>query len=243
MKPILFVVSEKGYTWDEVILPYAEFSRRGESLVFATPTGGKPEPDPRSIKIRPLLNWIGYGTAARRSTGTPQGRELLQHLEKPVPLSEQDAGDYSAIYIAGGHGALFDLNRNPDLHRLILDFDRTGKTIGTLCHSSSTLAYVEKDGRSLIADKRVTGFPTLLEHFILTFGMVDKRFLPLPLWTGRELNRRSGKRSISLRLWEVLNQWTSVRDGHIVTGVGPKVGRIVARRMLENRSPADVNLA
>lgn len=233
MKPILFVVSEKGYTWDEVVLPYAEFVRNDLPVVFATPTGGPPTADPLSIKLRPILNLVGFGTARRHGPDSEIGRELSARLQTPVPLAEQQDADYSSIYIAGGHGALFDLNKNPDLHRLILDFDRDSKTIGTLCHASSTLAYVEKDGDSFIADRCITGFPTLLEHFILTTRMVHKEFLPLPLWTGRELNRHSQKRSWFLRMWEVLNQWTTVRDRNLVTGVGPKSGTLVAKRMLK----------
>lgn len=233
MKPILLVVSEKGYTWDEVLLPYLEFRRQGRDVVFATPGGARPSPDPHSVKIRPILSLAGFGTARRHGPDSAAGRELSQRLETPLPLADRRCEDYDSIYIAGGHGALFDLNRNADLHRLILAFDRESKTIGTLCHASSTLAYVEKDGGSFIANRRITGFPTLLEHFILALRMVHGNFLPLPLWTGRELNRHSRKRSLLLRVIEVLNQWTTVRDGNLVTGVGPKTGALVAKRMLK----------
>ncbi len=233
MKPILFVVSEKGYTWDEVILPYLEFRRQGREMVFATPTGARPAPDPLSIKTRPIMNLMGYGTSHAVAPDTEKGKELQARLDQPVALSGASAEDFDGIYIAGGHGSLFDLNRNTDLHGLILDFDRETKPIGTLCHASSTLAYVSRGGESFIADKRVTGFPTLLEHFLLTFRMVHQRFLPLPIWTGRELDGKSRRRSLWLRLWEVLNPWTTVKDGHITTGVGPKVGGQVARRMFD----------
>ncbi|HZX49632.1 MAG TPA: type 1 glutamine amidotransferase domain-containing protein, partial [Candidatus Paceibacterota bacterium] len=63
MKKVLLVVSEKGYTWDEVIYPYLEFQKKGWQVAFATPVGGTPKVDPVSIIVRPVLQMFGYGTA------------------------------------------------------------------------------------------------------------------------------------------------------------------------------------
>ena len=42
MVKVVMVVSEVGYTWDEVILPWMEFRAAGIGVDFATISGGKP---------------------------------------------------------------------------------------------------------------------------------------------------------------------------------------------------------
>jgi|GEM_PF-6843331 len=232
MKTVLFVVSEVGYTWDEVILPLEEFQLAGFEVAIATPGGRPAQPDPAGVKCYPLLHLIGYGTRRGRSPNSPLGRALSKQLAEPLDLRAQAAVEYDALYIAGGHGALFDLHNNAQLRALIRDFYRQDKVIGALCHSSSILCEVEIDGDSLAARHRLTGFPAALEHVILTARLVDRRFLPMPLWTGRQLNHNRRRRPLWFRILEVLNLYTTVRDGQIVTGVGPKSSRRVAAEMM-----------
>ena len=233
MTKVLMVLSEVGYTWDEVILPWDEFRKAGVAVDFATPTGGPPKLDPLSIVVRPVRNLIGFGTAAKIAPETALGLELQRALETILPLEGLNPQNYSAIFLAGGHGSLFDLNLNKTLHALILAFHRQGKGVGALCHAASTLAFVQEDGHSLVRDRLVTGFPTFQELFILRFGMIHPNFLPMPIWTGRELDKHSQKRGLGIRIAEFFNMGLAVRDGNISTGLGPKSGRNLARKMLE----------
>jgi putative intracellular protease/amidase len=229
---VLIVVSEKGYTWEEVFEPWRVLRQAGVEIAFASPTGVVPEPDPNGVKIRPLLSLLGYGVGRKIAPGSPLGVELLGALGQCQPLSAVDAGALDAIYIAGGHGALFDLHDHPELNRIILDLDAAQKPVSALCHSSSVLGTVQKEGQSLIANRKVTGFPTLLEYFILAVGWVHKNFRPLPRWTGRELNAQSKRRGLGLKLLELLNMRTVVVDGHIITGVGPKAAVGLGKKLL-----------
>lgn len=230
---VLFVVSEYGYTWEEIVAPWIVLTDAGAEIVIATPTGAVPKPDPESVTRRSLTSLVGYGISGSLAPDSERGRELMAELERPTALADIDAAALDAIYIAGGHGALFDLHEDARLHDLVRAFDVEDKPVAALCHASSVLGYVEKDGAPLIQNKKVTGFPTALEHFILTVGWVNERFLPLPIWTGRVLDERSGRRGLGLRLWELLNPRTVVADGNIVTGVGPKAGGPLARKMLK----------
>lgn len=193
MKNIVFVVSEVGYTWDEVIIPYIEFKKYGYNVEFSTVTGGKAKVDPFSVIVRPLLSKFGFGTSRKISETSGIGKELLQKMNSIIPIKEIDSEKYEGIFLAGGHGALFDVNKNEEVHKVILDFYKKNKKLAAICHASSTLGFVNYSGHSLIEDKAVTGFPTFQENIILKFNMINESFLPLPIWTGKELDKHSKK--------------------------------------------------
>jgi len=224
-------VSEVGYTWDEVILPLQVFQESGFKVDFATPNGKEAQPDPVGVKSYPLLHLMGYGTRQQRGPSSMAGKALLRQLTDPIHLSKASGADYDALFIAGGHGALFDLHNHTGLQKLIETFYKQGKVIGALCHSSSILCEINIDGENLASRHRLTGFPTALEHFILAARMIHHRFLPMPLWTGRQLNKNTRQRPLWFRVYEVLNVFTTVPDGQLVTGVGPKSSRGVANQM------------
>ena len=229
---ILMVISEKGYTWDEVVYPYKEFSQQCYAVEIATPNGYLPNPDPLSLIHRPVLNLFGFGTNKHMDPRSVYGKALMELLKNPRSLKSAGTQECSGLYVAGGHGALFDLNKNTHLHRLILDFDQANKPIGLLCHSVSTLAFIERNGYSFLQGRSVTGFPTVWEKGILAFHYVHQDFLPIPIWTGRELDRCATGRKFWMRIREVCDPTFAIRDGNLVTGVGPKAGKRVARIML-----------
>lgn len=231
-KKILLVVSQVGYTWDEVILPFAQFQKSGCEVVFATPLGKSAKLDPLSIKIRPILNLFGLGTSKSFSPKTNLGQKLLHLLQSPRSLKEIDSQDFDALFIAGGHGSLFDLNQNKSLHKLILDFDKQQKPIGVVCHASSTLAFITEDNRPFLTHRRVTGFPIIWEKIALISGQINQAFLPLPFLTGEKLNHFATGRTFWDRIFETINPWYTISDGNIISGVGPKSAATVAKKML-----------
>lgn len=232
MKNIVFVVSEIGYTWEEVIVPYMEYKKYGYNVRFSTITGGRPKVDPLSIVVMPIMNKVGFGISKNISMNSEIGKELLEKLDSSLSIDGINCDDYEGIFLAGGHGSLFDLNKNKKLHEIILEFYKRDKKVMAICHAVSTLAFVNINDKSLIQDKKVTGFPTFQERIILKFKMIHPSFLPLPIWTGKELNKYSNKRNIGIKIWEVLNQNYAIRDGNIITGVGPKAGKSIVRKMI-----------
>lgn len=232
MKRVIFVISEVGYTWEEVIVPYIEFKKFGFRVDFSTITGNKPIPDPFSVVVRPVFNKFGFGISRIFSPDSEMGLELLSKLDESISIDDIKCENYDAIFLSGGHGSLFDMNKNSALHDLILKFDSMNKKIGAICHATSTLAFINVDGKSLISDKKVTGFPTLQESFILRFNLIHPNFLPLPIWTGKELNKYSTKRNNLIKILEVINPKYTIKDGNIITGVGPKAGRQIVWKML-----------
>ena len=232
MKTVLFVVSEVGFTWEEVIRPFKEFLKAGFEVVIATPNGNKPKIDPLSIKPRPILQYLGLGISLKLSPKSSTGKKLKHYLNKPISLATVKESAFVALYIAGGHGSLFDLNKNTNLHKLILKFNANRKPIGVICHASSTLVFIQKNGRSFAYNRNITGFPTLWEHLVLFTKQIHPSFLPLPLWTGKELDHYATGRSFLTRIQEVINPYFTLKDDNIISGVGPKSGGIIAQKII-----------
>jgi putative intracellular protease/amidase len=124
---VAMVVSTVGYHWEEVYGAYDEFRKAGCEVAFYTVDGQLPRPDPLSLKVTGPLSWVGFGISGEIAPDTPAGSELLERLHSARPLSELDPDAVNALYLPGGHGCLFDMNRNPALHLVIAEMYRSGK--------------------------------------------------------------------------------------------------------------------
>lgn len=234
MTRALIVLSAVGFHWDEAAVPFAAWRRAGWDVAVATPEGRVPNADPASVKVRPFLQHLGYGTARRRAPGSGFAAEFEAALQSPLAISDIDATDWDVVYVAGGHGCLFDLHGDAALDALLMSAMAEERRLAAICHASSVLAQLRRsDGVRALHGRRLTGFPTLLEHLVLALGWVDRSFRPLPLWTGRVLDE-AADRPLALRLRELLDLRTIVRDGAIITGVGPKAAGALAARLIDD---------
>jgi putative intracellular protease/amidase len=231
MSTAAFVVSEVGYHWEEVHAAYREFDVAGWDVAFYTPTGQAPAPDPTSVRrTNPLARAVGYGTSRAEGPDSELGRRILRALESPRPLSDFDVDGTDVLYVAGGHGALQDVDPNPDLHRVVEALDRQDRVLSAVCHATSTFAFARgTNGRPLVQGKALTGFPDFVDQVMSRVGMVDRRFLPLPFSNDGEL-RRAGARVNPVAA--ALNPRRILVDPPFVTGMGPKAAGDVARRAI-----------
>src|SRR5699024_2072519 len=63
------------------------------------------------------------------------------------------------IFIVGGHGAMFDLAKNADLHNMINIVYELGGIISAVCHGPAPLVFTKtKEGRPLLEGLDVTGY-------------------------------------------------------------------------------------
>ncbi|WP_251027022.1 DJ-1/PfpI family protein [Bacillus sp. ISL-46] len=86
--------------------------------------------------------------------------ELMIHKK----LSEVNPKVYDVILVVGGHGAMYDLAKNSDLHMIINSIYDQGGIVAAVCHGPAPLIWtIRPDGKSIIAGKKVTGFPDALE--------------------------------------------------------------------------------
>lgn len=196
-------------TWlEEFAVPYTAFAQAGAALIVASPRGGKTPIDPKTTPDDEQRNTWAAALAA---------------LDSAVPLADVTAADFDAIFIPGGHGPMVDLAHDPDLARLVAQFDRDDKIIGAVCHGpAALLSAVGADGRPFVEGKRISGFTNNEEKLVKLDHVV-----PFLLETAlKEKGAQFDGTPIPFAPH-------TVRDGNLITGQNPASSSGVAEKMLE----------
>ncbi|WP_396613095.1 type 1 glutamine amidotransferase domain-containing protein [Haloferax sp. S1W] len=222
MTSALFIVSEHGYWGEECIEPLTTLTDAGVDITVATPTGGVPVVDERSIDPESV------------------GEELAEHvrdvhenderLQNPDPLAAVDAHEYDAVVFPGGHGTVWDVNQDRHARQALLQGVAGDESKAlVVCHAAGILAFTrEADGSHLVDGRAVTGFPNEWEADIVD----DDDLLPdgrkLPYWVEDEVKAAGGD-------WDAeLDSETSVTvDGDLITARGPGSSAEAAQTLLD----------
>ena len=233
MKSVGIVISTVGFHWEEVYDAYAQFKRANWHIELYTVDGKHPIADPRSLEVREFLSVFGLGLSKSFAPTTPTGKTLMWDMEFVSPISEIDT-DHDVLYIPGGHGCLFDVNINSDLHGKIKEFYNQNKILSAVCHGTSAFAFVEDvEGKSIVNGKRMTGFPELLDDILVNVGWVPDKFLPIP-YSNEGMMKRAGARVSPFNfLLSLIYPMYYVVDYPFVTGIGPKAAENVAIKAIK----------
>lgn len=202
--------AEKTGLWlEELSVPYQIFAAAGADITIASPLGGRAPIDPRSLK-----------------DASPEAKALLDDavarakIKATVPLAEV-RGHFDAVFVAGGHGTMWDLPNAPAVAAAIEAIDRSGGVVAAVCHGPAALVGPTKaDGAPLVAGKRVAAFSNDEER-----GAKLEKIVPFMLETRLvELGAR----------YEHGPMWQSfvVVDGRLVTGQNPASSRGVAEAVV-----------
>lgn len=196
-----------GVWFEEFAVPYHMFQAQGWDITVASPRGGSVPLDPRGEP------------KGDESEKTAEARAVLQQT---IALSEVSADQFDAVYIPGGHGAMFDLAEDVTLENLLGDFARQDKVIASVCHGLAGLVKARRtDGTPLVAGKTITSFTNNEE----SVGGLDP-LMPFLLETRlRELGANV----------VVQPNWSDhiERDGKLLTGQNPQSSRSLARAIIE----------
>ncbi|HLB59494.1 MAG TPA: DJ-1/PfpI family protein [Bdellovibrionota bacterium] len=226
---VAIILSAKGYHWVEVAEAVRVFENAGISFELFTPEGMGADPDPFSIETKPFLNLLGFGTPSSIAPETNFGTELAMKIWEAKPFSDLDPKNFDGVYLPGGHGCLFDVNPNATVHKKLRSFAKAGKPIALVCHSTSTIALTDP---GLVKGKAITGFPDFIDRLLVKFKMVHPQFLPIPLNNQQELIKAGALHSFWKTCRAVFNPCYMVRDGNLISGVGPRAAKGVARALI-----------
>lgn len=202
-----------GVWLEELAAPYYALKGAGHSVTIASIDGN-------AIPIDPGSEPDGEDAADVAQRFRSDGAALSQ-LESPASLGDQSAGDFDAIYIPGGHGAVFDLAGSQAVADFLADAWKQGKIIASVCHGPAAFVGVEIDGEPLVKGKKVSAFTDSEED---ASGLTD--VVPFLLESRlRELGADFRK----------ADDYTpqAVADGRLITGQNPMSSEKVAQLLTQ----------
>lgn len=157
---ILFVVTgtgkfaghdlKTGLWLSELTHPYYCAEEHKYEITLASPEGGEVPVDPESLK--PLL----LDNLSKDYWNDPVFRNRLQRTKSLDEVSELQ---FDCVYLAGGHGAMYDFPDNVALQKIIKEHYEGNKIVAAICHGVSGLLNVKlSSGVYLVKGKKVTGY-------------------------------------------------------------------------------------
>jgi putative intracellular protease/amidase len=219
-KPVLFVVSghtalgdtgeKTGYFLSEVAHPWHVLKNAGIGVVFVSPAGGAVEMDPKSHDLKDPINVEFLASDAAK---------FLTSTLKPEDV---DPSQFSAIFYAGGHGAMWDFPGNEKLASLAAIIYENGGVVAAVCHGPAGLIDIKlADGSYLVAGKKVAAFTNEEEEAVKLTGTV-------PFLLATKLTER-GAIHVPGKNWEA----NVVVDQRLVTGQNPASASQVGEELVE----------
>ena len=190
-----------GIWLEELAAPYFRFRDAGADITLASPKGGQPPLDPNSQVPDALTE------ATKRFEGDEEAQKAFANT---VTLDGLKADDYDSLFYPGGHGPLWDLATDVKSIALIEAFVAQDKPVAAVCHGPAAFLNAKtKDGKPLVAGKKVTGFTNDEEKAVGLEKVV-------PLLIEDEFTKQGG-------LYERADMWAShaAVDGKLVTGQNP----------------------
>ncbi len=200
----------------EMTAPYYTFTDAGMSVDVASIKGGKIPLEPMSMQ---------WPLKSVHDTRFAADADLRRKVEQSKSISEIDASQYDAIFLAGGWGAAFDFEQSPALGKLLQRADDTGAVIGGVCHGPlGLLAAKSGNGHPLVSGKRLTA---VTDKQVRELGIVHT-----PRHPERDLRAAGALFESSTRFRDLFASHV-VADGRLVTGQNQNDGTETADRMMQ----------
>ena len=203
---------QTGAWLEEIAAPYYLFKDAGAEVTLTSPKGGEVPLDPKSLSIM---------VATSFTKRFLKDESAMNFLSQSTLLAEMYADEFDIVYVAGGHGPLWDLADNSFLKKLLETFNSQNKPIGLVCHGVVALLSLQNaSGEALVKAKQVTGFSNTEEESGGRAGQV-------PLFVETELGLLGAVYSKKENYVEYV-----VTDGNIITGQNPASSEGVAKKIL-----------
>lgn len=198
----------------EVAHPFHVFTEAGYTVEFVSPKGGEAPVDPGSMTAF-AKDEICIAFLANT--------EATENLKSTKSITDCDPSAYKAVFVAGGHGPMWDLPESKVHNKFVADAYEGGSVVAAVCHGTAGLLNVTlSSGKKLVDGHKITGFSNAEEHAVdLTETM------PFSLET--ELVKSGATYTKADGLW---GQHTVV-DGSIVTGQNPKSATSTAEAVVK----------
>ncbi len=192
----------------EVSHPFDVFTAAGWQVAFASIAGGVVPLDGTDIddgSVRAFLD----------------NNEAMAKLNSSTAIADVDVGAYDAIFLAGGHGTMWDFPNSIALSTAVGRVYDNGGVVGAVCHGPAGLINAKVSGGGWLVDgKAMAAFSNDEERAVGLAAVV-----PVLL---QDALTAHGARVQPAANWQV----HVVTDGKLVTGQNPASAKGVAEAMV-----------
>lgn len=204
-----------GFYFDEMAAPYYAFLGAGHEVHIASIKGGAAVHDPSSLNAdeskRPA--------AVRRFLADA---DAMDKLNGTRCIDDIDPNDYTAVFLPGGHGTMWDFPTSKALATVIGSIYNAGGYVGAVCHGPAGLVGAKRgDGKALVDGLRINSF-TDAEEAAINLTEV------MPFLLESRLTQLGGRFEAGANF-----SAQAVRDGRLVTGQNPMSVEMVSSLMVE----------
>ncbi|WP_228375764.1 type 1 glutamine amidotransferase domain-containing protein [Chryseobacterium taiwanense] len=218
-KKILFVVTshdkkgdtgqETGYYLGEVSHPWEVLHKAGYEIDFVSPKGGTPPVD--GFDLKDSVNKEFW-----------ENKEYKNKIDHSLQPSQVNPNDYSTIFYAGGHGAMWDFADNTELASIASKIYENGGIVAGVCHGPAGLVNIKlNNGKYLVDGKKINAFTNEEESEVKLINVV-------PFLLEDKLKERGAK-------FEKSGLWQNhvVSDQRVITGQNPQSAKSVGEAILK----------
>ncbi|WEK69705.1 MAG: type 1 glutamine amidotransferase domain-containing protein [Candidatus Chryseobacterium colombiense] len=218
-KKILFVVTshdkkgdtgqETGYYLGEVSHPWEVLHKAGYEIDFVSPKGGTPPVD--GFDLKDPVNKEFW-----------ENKEYKNKIDHSLTPSQVNPNDYSTIFYAGGHGAMWDFADNTELAAIASKIYENGGIVAGVCHGPAGLVNIKlNNGKYLVDGKKINAFTNEEESEVKLTNVV-------PFLLEDQLKERGAK-------FEKSGLWQNhvVTDQRVITGQNPQSAKSVGEAILK----------
>lgn len=193
-----------GFWLEELVVPLRAFRAAGLEVDLASVLGGRPPLDPGSADF-----------------DASDVADLDALLDSAQTLTEVDPARYDAVFLVGGHGAMWDFPNNDSLARIVSEVHLAG-VVGAVCHGVAGLVDATTfDGVPLVRGRVLTGFSDDEETAVGADAVI-------PFSVQQRLAELGGVVEVGAPFTEHVR-----RDGRLVTGQNPMSSAAVATEVID----------
>jgi len=218
-KKILFVVTshdkkgntgeDTGYYLGEVSHPWEVLHHAGYEIDFVSPKGGTPPVD--GFDLKDPVNKEFW-----------ENKEYKNKIDHSMTPSQVNPKEYSTIFYAGGHGAMWDLADNKVLADIASKIYENGGIVAGVCHGPAGLVNIKlNSGKYLVDGKKINAFTNEEESEVKLTNVV-------PFLLENKLKERGAQ-------FEKSGLWQNhvVTDQRVITGQNPQSAKSVGEAILK----------
>lgn len=193
---------------------YHAAKEKGYDITIASPQGGNVPIDPESLQ---------YFTLDKVSATYWNDISFRELLNNSHHVSEVTDEQYDLVYLAGGHGTMYDFPDDVLMQSVIRKQYESGKMVGAICHGVGGLLNVKlSNGEYLIKGKAMTGFDWFEET-------LARRKKEVPF----NLEAAIKERGADLKKAFIPMTSHVVVDGNLITGQNPFSSKEMAKVVIE----------